>query len=212
MSSKPSKTSAKEQYYAAEARQPATPFRMAYERSDLPVRIEHTFKGPAVRWTQDLTSLDYQQLLPLFCEGIRETKFPYDFIAVEGVHQLISGQPEKIAPVIPFMVQPLKAALRSSDPKIMISVLKILQKVAQDAPGGGEALVPYYRQLLPALGQYKTKNANLGDGVEYGQWKKENVADLIEETLQILEKYGGPNAFINIRYVIPLYESCVGNR
>ena len=52
---------------------------------------------------------------------------------------------------------------------------------------------------------------NLNDGIEYGQNKKQNLGDLISETLEVLERHGGPDAFINIKYMIPTYESCVLN-
>lgn len=38
-----------------------------------------------------------------------------------------------------------------------------------------------------------------------------NIGDLIDETLMILEKYGGEDAFINIKYIVPTYESCYIN-
>ena len=50
---------------------------------------------------------------------------------------------------------------------------------------------------------------NIGDQFDYGQRKNENVGDLIQETLQLFEKYGGEDAFINIKYLVPTYESCV---
>ncbi len=50
---------------------------------------------------------------------------------------------------------------------------------------------------------------NLGDQIDYGQRKKINVGDLIMETLELLEQEGGEDAFINIKYMIPTYESCV---
>lgn len=52
-------------------------------------------------------------------------------------------------------------------------------------------------------------SANLGDQIDYGQRKKENVGDLIQETLELLETHGGEDAFINIKWMIPTYESCV---
>ena len=75
----------------------------------------------------------------------------------------------------------------------------------------GEALVPYYRQILPILNIFKNKNINSGDGIDYSQQKRENVGDLIQETLEALEKHGGPDAFINIKYMVPTYESCMLN-
>jgi hypothetical protein len=55
----------------------------------------------------------------------------------------------------------------------------------------GEALVPYYRQILPILNLYKMKNSNLGDKIDYGQRKKSNLGDLIQETLELFEQTGG---------------------
>lgn len=84
-------------------------------------------------------------------------------------------------------------------------------------------MVPYYRQILPIFNLYKTKNANLGDKIDYGQRKKINIGDLVQETLELFEQTGGEvnffnikkmliiyqDAFINIKYMIPTYESCV---
>ena len=52
-------------------------------------------------------------------------------------------------------------------------------------------------------------SVNTGDGIDYHQRYQENIGDLIQETLEILEKRGGPDAFINIKYMIPTYESCI---
>lgn len=48
---------------------------------------------------------------------------------------------------------------------------------------------------------------NCGDRIDYGQNKNNNLGDLIDETLQILERHGGDDAFINIKYMVPTYES-----
>ncbi len=50
---------------------------------------------------------------------------------------------------------------------------------------------------------------NLGDGIEFSQQKRTNIGDLIHETLELLEIHGGEDAFINIKYMIPTYESAV---
>jgi len=55
----------------------------------------------------------------------------------------------------------------------------------------GEALVPYYRQLLPIFNLYRNHNINIGDNIDYGQRKKKNLGDLIQETLEIMEMNGG---------------------
>jgi len=55
----------------------------------------------------------------------------------------------------------------------------------------------------------KHRNKNLGDKIHYGQKENTVLGDLIQETLELFEKRGGEDAFINIKYMIPTYESCV---
>ena len=72
--------------------------------------------------------------------------------------------------------------------------------------------MPYYRQLLPVLNIFKNKNKNLGDGIEYGQRRAKNIGDVIQETLEELERHGGDDAFINIKYLIPQYQTVVAEK
>lgn len=76
-------------------------------------------------------------------------------------------------------------------------------------PSIGEDLVPFFRQLLPVCNLFRSKNKNIGDKIDYAQRKNENLGDLIQETLEVLERYGGEDAYINIKYMIPTYESCM---
>ena len=50
---------------------------------------------------------------------------------------------------------------------------------------------------------------NLGDGIDYSQKNNDNVGDMIQETLELMERYGGEDAYINIKYMVPTYESCL---
>uniref|UniRef100_A0A5F8GX21 Parkin coregulated n=1 Tax=Monodelphis domestica TaxID=13616 RepID=A0A5F8GX21_MONDO len=52
---------------------------------------------------------------------------------------------------------------------------------------------------------------NSGDGIDYSQQKRVNIGDLIQETLEAFERFGGEDAFINIKYMVPTYESCLLN-
>jgi len=73
----------------------------------------------------------------------------------------------------------------------------------------GQSLVPYYRQILPVLNIFIRKNENLGDRIDYGQRKRNNIGGLIMETLEAFETHGGKDAFINIKYFVPVYESVI---
>jgi len=117
----------------------------------------------------------------------------------------------KFLPVIPQLIIPIKTALNTRDPEIVAITLKILQALVTCSDTIGEALVPYYRQILPVLNLFKIRNNNLGDKIDYSQRKGQNLGDLIQQTLEMFEVHGGEDAFINIKYMIPTYESCVLN-
>jgi hypothetical protein len=101
--------------------------------------------------------------------------------------------------------------LNTRDTEIVNVTLKILQALVLCSDTIGEALVPYYRQILPIFNLLKTLNNNLGDKIEYGQRKSMNTGDNIQLTLELFEQHGGEDAFINIKYMVPTYESCVLN-
>lgn len=189
-----------------------TQFRKFYERGDFPIQLEHDTKGNKIAWKVEIEKLDYHHYLPLFFDGLCEKTHPYDFFARAGIEDMLEhGGVNKILPVIPQLIIPIKSALNTRDHQIVCTTLKILQKLVSCAPRVGEALVPYYRQILPILNIFKQKNFNSGDGIDYGQQKRQNVGDLINETLESFERHGGPDAFINIKYMIPTYESCLLN-
>ena len=61
----------------------------------------------------------------------------------------------KILPVIPQLIIPIKNALNTRDRSIICVTLKVLQHLVTSAEMVGEALVPYYRQILPILNLFK---------------------------------------------------------
>jgi hypothetical protein len=176
---------------------PPSEFRRFYDRGDLPIAIEH---GPQNRiyWKIDVAQLDYHHYLPIFFEGIREKQDPYRFLSVQGVFDMLEKGGAKVLPVIPQLIIPIKTALNTRDSEIIAITLKILQALVVCSDTIGEALVPYYRQILPVMNLFKVKNQNLGDKIDYSQRKGQNLGDLIQQTLEMFETHGGEDAFINI--------------
>ncbi|XP_029449993.1 parkin coregulated gene protein isoform X3 [Rhinatrema bivittatum] len=138
-----------------------TAFRKFYERGDFPIALEHDSRGNKIAWKVEIEKLDYHHYLPLFFDGLCETTFPYEFFARQGIHDMLEHGGNKILPVVPQLIIPIKI--------------------------------------------------NTGDGIDYSQQKRENIGDLIQETLEAFERYGGEDAFINIKYMVPTYESCLLN-
>jgi len=188
---------------------PRSEFRRFYDRGDLPISIFHGAVGGKIAWKVDVEKLDYHHYLPIFFDGLREKEEPYRFLAVQGAYDMMEKGGSKLLPVVPQLIVPIKIALNTRDPELMATIMKVMQTLVLSGEMIGEALVPYYRQILPVFNIFRGKNHNQGDLIEYGQRKRMNLGDLISETLQIFEIHGGEDAFINIKYMIPVYESCV---
>ncbi|CAD7084092.1 unnamed protein product [Hermetia illucens] len=201
----------------------ATLFQKFFLRGDIPANIKPVEPGakvvkktkktsqdpPPLVWDVPPESLDYSYYLPIFVEGLGEMEDPYKAVASQGVTTLIAACPEKILPVVPQLIIPMKRALNTREPTVIIRVLKAIQQMVTEGPCVGQALVPYYRQILPICNLFRDVNVNLGEGIDFK--RDTRLGDVIEDTLQILEKYGGPDAYINIKYMVPTYESCVMN-
>jgi len=190
---------------------PTTELRRFYERGDLPIVIDHGGVANKLAWKVAIEKLDYHHYLPIFMDGLREVEPPYSFLADQGVDDMLTAAPTKVLPVIPQIIIPLKTALNTRDPVIMTRVLKVLRQLVHCDDLTGQALVPYYRQLLPVMNIFKNKNKNLGDSIDYGQRKGLTLGDQITMTLEAMEERGGEDAFINIKYMVPSYQSCVMN-
>eukprot|EP00403_Amphidinium_massartii_P009065 CAMPEP_0178425578 /NCGR_PEP_ID=MMETSP0689_2-20121128/28794_1 /TAXON_ID=160604 /ORGANISM="Amphidinium massartii, Strain CS-259" /LENGTH=293 /DNA_ID=CAMNT_0020047243 /DNA_START=39 /DNA_END=920 /DNA_ORIENTATION=- len=195
----------------AMSRRPVTrsEFRRFYDRGDLPLQVFHGAVGGKVAWKVDIDKLDYHHYLPIFFDGLREKEEPYRFLSVQGTYDMLESGGSKILPVVPQLIIPVKMALNTRDPDIVCTILKVLQQLVKSGDMVGEALVPYYRQILPVFNLFKSKHNNLGDTMDYAQRKRNNLGDLIQETLELFEVTGGEDAFINIKYMVPVYESCV---
>ncbi|KAG1694618.1 hypothetical protein DVH05_021120 [Phytophthora capsici] len=146
---------------------PDTSFRRFYERGDLPIQIDHGGVRNMVAWKVDITKLDFHHYLPIFFDGLREVEEPYAFLSEQGIKDMLINASNKVLPVIPQLIIPIKNALNTRNAGIIVKTLHILQlmvtceSAAQPGSGPGligQALVPYYRQILPVLNIFIRKN------------------------------------------------------
>ncbi len=84
---------------------------------------------------------------------------------------MMERNPSKILAVLPQLIIPIKKALSTKSHPIVCRTLKKVQKLVLSGDMIGEALVPYYRQILPILNLFKGKRLNIGDRIDYGQRK-----------------------------------------
>ncbi|XP_017015121.1 parkin coregulated gene protein homolog [Drosophila takahashii] len=190
-----------------------TVFKIYFNRGDIPCVMsgrsskQDPTKERPVKWHCVPENLDYCYYLPIFVDGLADMDYDTRLLAVNGAIDLIMRSPKKVLPVLPKLILPLKRAFQTRDKRIIISALQVIQLMVRLGPCVGQALVPFYRQLLAVCNLYKNINVNLGEGIDPD--RNCRIGDVIEDTLKLLEYCGGPNAFINIKYMVPTYESSV---
>ncbi len=89
--------------------------------------------------------LDLQHYLPVFFEGLRESEDPMKFLADAGSDELITNGKDKILPVLPQLILPIKKALQTKKLDVVVKTLKKIQLIVKASDAVAEALVPYYR-------------------------------------------------------------------
>ncbi len=114
-----------------------------------------------VCWKLDVALMDYHHYLPIFFHGLRETQDPYKFLADEGLKSLIDQGKDKILPVLPQLIIPIKEALGTKQLEIVVKTLRHLQALVKTSDILAESLVPYYRQILPVLNLLKHRNCKI---------------------------------------------------
>ncbi|XP_050082241.1 parkin coregulated gene protein homolog [Anopheles aquasalis] len=187
-------------------------FRRFLLRGDIPIGREwgERSRKHHVRWHIPPEQLDYQRFLPLFFDGLCEDTFPYRELARHGVADLLqTGTERQILRTVPMLILPMREALNRRNPDIIIATLRALQQLLRVGPSIGPALVPYYRQLLPILNLYIRCYVNIGDAIDFRGGRR--LGEVINATLELLEQCGGADAYLNIKYMVPTYESCVYN-
>lgn len=55
--------------------------------------------------------LDFHHYLPIFFDGLRELEMPYAFLAEQGLYDMLSAGSNKVLPVIPQLIIPVKSEL-----------------------------------------------------------------------------------------------------
>ena len=143
----------------------------------------------------------------MFFEGLRVSREPYTFLAYQGVLDLLKHGKDKILPVVPQLVIPIKTGLSTRKQSTIVKILKALKALATSSEYVGEALVPYYRQILPVFNLIlllDNRSSRRGRG-DYGHKRRVNLRELVYETLEALQTAGGADAYVNIKYMVPTH-------
>ncbi len=180
-----------------------------YLRGELPCTIEHGANGHYLSWACPLENLDYEYYLPLFFDGLQCKEQPICFLACQGIEDMLfacKGTPERVVACIKSIVRPLRNALSKFDVEILLYTLKSIQQLLQCGDSVGAALLPHAKQFLAPMAAFLDCERNIGDSIDYGQRKSDDVGEEVRITLEMMEERGGPTAFTMIKFCIPLCE------
>lgn len=126
-------------------------FRTLLLRGDIPCcrsfcKPKDNKHGSLLMWKIAPQDLDYCYYLPIFFDGwvlrlwrqsnkipisflirLCEPKFPYNIMAGYAIHDMLNAAGEKVLPVIPQIIVPIKNALRTKHCGVIAATLRILQ-------------------------------------------------------------------------------------
>lgn len=196
---------------------PPADFKDMYGDGSLPVRAAGAAESGELRWIDPITGaevprhhVDARRWMPVLIEGLRDAHPAGAYIALRGAIELAgtASRNGSLPPLMPSLAPALKAALDLKELSCVCAALRLLTLILRSEPRCGKALRPHYKVLLPALSAYKVvgKQPDLGDEVEYSQHRQINVLDLVDETLEVMEKAGGPGAGELIKSYVPSWQ------
>jgi hypothetical protein len=177
-----------------------------YIRGELPCTIEHGANGQYLSWACPLENLDYEYYLPIFFDGLQCKHEPIRFLATQGIEDMLYAArsfPQRVIACMKMLVGPLRNAMSKFDLDILFNVLRALQQLLVCGDGCGAALMPYTRQFMAPMAAFLDERRNIGDQIDYGQRKRNDIGEEVRLTLELMEEKSGPTALKAIKFCIP---------
>lgn len=190
--------------------------RQFYDRGDLPVSVNRPSSHPSggsVVWEVEPQLLDYDTYLPMFFGGLVELEEPYALFARRGVADMLEhGEDNYVATIVPRLVSQIRSGLSEESHQICTAVILSLHQLIKVGKLTRKALLPFLKNLLPCMRRLLSRQNWSGyeDGcLDADNRAAPNMACLVEDTLQILHKFGGNEAYKLIKAMCPTYSGVV---
>jgi hypothetical protein len=109
-----------------------SPFLNAFISGRIPCRLVHGSVRNRLAWNTSIDDLNYDPVLVLLAEGLRETAHPLAFISRQGFTELMSNinARPKVIPLLPKIINPIKLALSSNDDQVFEAALNALTQLS----------------------------------------------------------------------------------
>lgn len=110
----------------------SSPFLRAFTSGRIPCRLVHGSVKNRLAWTTSVDDLDYDPVLVLLAEGLRETQHPLPFISRQGFTELLANvrAKPKVIGLVPKLINPIKLALSSNDDEVFEGALQALTQLS----------------------------------------------------------------------------------
>ena len=77
-------------------------------------------------WKVKVDVLDYHHYLPIFFDGLREVREPHKFLTSSAIDDMLEHGPNKVLPVLPQLIIPIKLALNTKIAEVIVVTLNKL--------------------------------------------------------------------------------------
>lgn len=167
----------------------ASPFLNAFTSGRIPCRLVHGSVRNRLAWNTSIDELNYDPVLILLAEGLRETAHPLPFISRQGFTELLSNinARSKVVPLLPKLVNPIKTALSSTNDEVFEGALNALIQLSTVV---GSELDKYLKSFLSILAK---------------RMSNRKYRDIVANALNIFEENGSKEVLPVIKSKIPTY-------
>ncbi|CAF0930946.1 unnamed protein product [Brachionus calyciflorus] len=170
-----------------------TAFGTIYSNGGIPCRLVHGSIKNRLMWNTPPEQVPFDPILVTLAEGLKETQFPFNFVAQEGFKDLLEtrNSSEKAIEVLPKIVIPIKNAITTNNDEIFIA--------------GLNALV----QLSDAVGPHLNTHLKIYLSILCRRLTQKQFKDQVTEALNKFEQNGGKEVVPIIKTKIPTYNSVI---
>jgi hypothetical protein len=140
-----------------------SPFLNAFTSGRIPCRLVHGSVRNRLAWNTSIDDLNYDPILVLLAEGLRETAHPLPFISRQGFTELMSNvnaRPKTIS-ILPKLINPIKLALNSNNDEVFEGALNALTQLSTVVGNELDKYLKTYLSIVSIRRRRIMKNKNV---------------------------------------------------
>ena len=132
-----------------------SPFFNAFTSGRIPCRLVHGSVRNRLAWNTSVDDLNYDPILILLAEGLRETAHHLPFISRQGFTELMSNTNArpKVLPLLPQIINPIKVAMNSNNDEVFEAALNALTQLSTVVGSELNKHLNTYLSIVSSLGR-----------------------------------------------------------